>query len=195
MRYYELKNGINTLEELIKKYDPQSLGLRLDLGCGYYKPDGFIGIDNLIGHATQIENLQNLPDIFMDLNFEKIPFENNSCIEIRASHFIEHSNLDHIFSEAWRLLKKDGVFNFVVPYANSAEGMYPGHTIFLTEKFFYENLHFSNHFHIIKEVYKESGDYTNLPDSIKTIFPFDIARKHLFNACSEMQIVAVPKNK
>jgi hypothetical protein len=195
MSYYKLKNGVSTLEELKKKYDPLNKGLHLDLGCGYYKPPGFVGIDNLTGHASQIENKQNLPDIFMDLNSEKIPFENNSCIEIRASHFIEHSNLDHIFSEAWRLLRQGGILDFTVPYANSAEGMFPGHTIFLTEKFFYENLHFQNHFQITKEVYKESSDYKTLPDNIKKIFPFDIARKHLFNACSEMQIVSIPKNK
>lgn len=193
MSYYELKNNVSSLQHLKSKYDPDNTGLMLDLGCGYYKPLGYIGVDNLIGHNSQVENQENFPDILMDINNEKIPFEDNSCIRIRASHFIEHSNLDHVFAEVWRLLKPYGVFNFIVPYANSSEGMYPGHSIFLTEKFFYENLHFQKLFRINKEIFKESSDYTNLPKKIKKIFPFEIARKHLFNACSEMEIIAAPK--
>jgi SAM-dependent methyltransferase len=193
MSYYTLKNNVDTLQQLKSKYDPQNNGLKLDLGCGYYKPVGFIGVDNLVGHFSQIENQGNFPDILMDLNNEKIPFEDNTCIEIRASHFIEHSHLDHIFQEVWRLLKPHGTFQFIVPYANSAEGMYPGHSIFLTEKFFYENLHFQNLFKITKEIYKESTEYKGLPKSVKKVFPFEIARKHLFNACHEMEIFATPK--
>ena len=71
--------------------------------------------------------------------------------------------------------------------------MYSGHTIFSTEKFFYENLHFDSLFKSIREGYEESSDYKKLPDSIKEIFPFEIARKHLFNACVEMEIMAKPK--
>ncbi len=193
MNYYKLSPSFENIAELIMKYDPGNQGLKLDLGCGYYKPAGFIGIDNLIGEATQIKNIKNMPDVFMDLNSEKIPFEDNSCIEIRASHFIEHSNLDHVFNETWRLLKSNGILHFTVPYANSAEGMYPGHLIFLTEKFFYENINFQNHFLIIKETYKESDDYKNLPENIKKLIPFDIGRKFLFNVCNEMTIMAKPR--
>lgn len=192
MSYYTITNAAS-IEELKKKYDPQNAGLKVDLGCGYYKPEGFIGIDNLSGEASQLKNEGNLPDIFMDLNSKVIPLEENSCIEIRASHYIEHSHLDHIFNEVHRLLRPEGIFQFTVPYANSAEGMYPGHLIFLTEKFFYENLNFQNRFTIAQELYKESSDYTNLPLPIKELFPFDVARKVLFNACNEMTIIAKPK--
>ena len=87
MSYYTLQNNVNTLQQLKSKYDPQNAGLKLDLGCGYYKPVGFIGVDNMVGHFSQIENQGNFPDILMDLNREKIPFEDSTCIEIRASHF------------------------------------------------------------------------------------------------------------
>ena len=193
MNYYKLSHSVYDIVELIRKYDPAHQGLKLDLGCGYYKPSGFIGIDNLIGEASQIKNEENIPDVFMDLNAEKIPFEDNTCMEIRASHFLEHSNLDHIFNEVWRLLKPQGIFQFTVPYANSAEGMYPGHLIFLTEKFFYENINFQNRFVIVKEIYKESNDYKALPENIKQLMPFDIARKFFFNVCNEMTMIAKPK--
>jgi predicted SAM-dependent methyltransferase len=115
----------------------QKQGLRLDLGCGYYKPAGFVGLDNMVGFATQNENIENLPDILIDLNNEVLPFAPDSCCEVRASHFLEHSNVPHIIDEVFRVLAPDGTFTIVVPYANSAEGMYPGHNIFFTEKWFY----------------------------------------------------------
>jgi len=52
--------------------------------------------------------------------------------DVRASHFLELSAFDHVISESYRVLKPDGHFIFAVPYANSADGMYPGHLIFLT---------------------------------------------------------------
>jgi len=181
---YVLNSKFGTIDDIINAY--MNDGLKLDIGCGFYKPVGYIGIDNLEGAATQIENQNNLPDIFMDLNKDSIPFEDNSIDEIRSSHFLEHSNLDHIFAESYRVLKSDGVFLFTVPYANSAEGLYPGHNIFLTEKWFYNNIGFQEKFEIIKEKYDASEDYR--ASIIRFLIPFRIARKFLFNSCWQMTI-------
>lgn len=171
---------------------PES-GLRLDLGCGYVKPEGFIGLDNLAGEGAQIVNEANAPDVLMDLNCSPLPFPDNSCAEVRSSHFLEHSNLDHVINESYRVLKPDGLFMFAVPYANSAEGLFPGHAIFLTEKWFQENLNFQAKFELTGEDYTPSDDWLALPALVRRVVPFDFARRHLFNACRQMTLRARPR--
>jgi hypothetical protein len=185
---YVFCNGITSVDEIYKSHPG---GLKLDLGCGYYKPEGYIGLDNLIGETTQIKNIGNRPDIFMDLNRDPLPFNNNTCIEVRSSHFLEHSNLDHIINESYRVLKANGIFFFAVPYANSAEGMFPGHSIFLTERWFYENINFQSKFTIIKEQFDPSTAYKK--SLISKVIPFSFARTFLFNACWQMQMTCRPK--
>jgi SAM-dependent methyltransferase len=189
---YRLLSAGN-IETLLSKYADPGGKVRVDLGCGFYKPAGFIGIDNFAGSAAQIPDGGNLPDIVMDLNRCRTPLPDGCCVEVRASHFLEHSDLDRTFEEVHRLLDPEGVFLFVVPYANSAEGMYPGHSIFLTEKFFHNNLKFQRLFRILTEEYKPSEDYAALPEAVRRqLPPFDLARKFLFNVCSEMTITAAP---
>lgn len=166
---------------------------KLDLGCGYVKPHGFIGIDNLSGEASQIPDEKNAPDILMNLDTAAFPFEDNSCEEVRSSHFLEHSQLMHILNESHRVLKPGGTFLFAVPYANSAEGMYPGHQQFLTEKWFYENLTFQKNFKIEHEEYFPSADYRKLPLLVRAFIPFKFARTFLFNACWQMIIRCTTK--
>ncbi len=185
---YIFCNGIASVDEILRS---QPAGLKLDLGCGYYKPEGYIGLDNLVGEATQIRNDRNSPDILMDLNHDPLPFNDNTCIEVRSSHFLEHSNLDHVINESYRVLKAEGVFFFVVPYANSAEGLFPGHNIFLTEKWFYENINFQSKFTIVKEQYDASAAYKK--SLISKLIPFNFARTFLFNACWQMQMTCKPK--
>ena len=167
--------------------------IKIDLGCGYYKPPGYIGIDDLRGKDTQICNQENAPDIFMDLNTEPLPFAENSCVEVRTSHFLEHSNLSHILAESFRVLKPGGILVIIVPYANSAEGLYPGHAIFLTEKWFHENIYFQEHFRIADEKYFPSDTYKSLPFFIRFFIPFRYARLFLFNACWQMQLLCEVK--
>jgi len=182
---YTLNTQYNSMEELLKKFNGKVF---VDLGCGYYKPRGYIGIDDLRGEDAQIINTTNLPDIFMDLNREALPFNDNSVDVIRSSHFLEHSHLDHILSESFRVLKPGGKFIAIVPYANSAEGLYPGHTLFLTEKWFKENIYFKNHFKIQTEKYYPSSTYRSLPFFIRMFIPFKYARLFLFNACWQMKL-------
>jgi hypothetical protein len=185
-----LNNGVKSIDEILLSHPT---GLKLDLGCGYYKPKGYIGVDNLIGRATQIENKSNLPDILMDLNHAPIPFPDESCIEIRSSHFLEHSNLSWIIDESYRLLKVEGEFNFTVPYANSAEAMYPGHSIFLTERWFFENTNFQSKFEIVRIKYYPSVYWKW--SLLRFIIPFNVARKFLFNACWQMSVYCRKKSR
>ena len=186
MVLYKLHPRYSSLDDLIAKFGEP---LRLDLGCGYYKPNGFIGLDNGTGFGAQIANEDNAPDILMNLNSEALPFKDNTCIEVRASHFIEHCVIDHILNEVHRVLRPDGTFRMIIPYANSAEGMYPGHSIFLTEKWFKRNINFMKKFTIVEETYIRGDEYKRLPWYFRALLPFDIARTFLFNACKEMHLV------
>jgi SAM-dependent methyltransferase len=182
-----------SLSDLFREYGGD--GFRIDLGCGFVKPQGFIGLDNLSGERSQIPDEKNAPDILLDLNRERLPFPDNSCVEVRASHFLEHSDVMHILDECYRVLKPNGIFLFVVPYANSAEGMYPGHNIFFTEKWFYKNLTFQEYFKIMREDYFPSEDYQALPRIVRFLLPFGFARKFLFNACWQMMFTCVSKKQ
>ena len=168
-------------------------GLRLDLGSGFVKPPGFVGIDDLEGVGAQIPNEDNAPDVFMDLNRRRIPFADSSCDEIRATHFLEHAQLAHIFGEVFRLLRPGGTFFFVVPYANSAEGMFPGHQIFLTEKFFEQNLVFQRLFVIIDAEWDSGPVWEALDEQVRNLMDFDTARLVLFNVCNQMKMWAAPR--
>jgi SAM-dependent methyltransferase len=167
--------------------------LRLDLGCGWVKPEGFVGADNLPGSDGQVVYTDNAPDLFLDLNRDPLPLPDACCSEVRASHFLEHSNLPHIFAEVHRLLAPGGTFMFVVPYANSAQGMYPGHNIFLTETWFQENTTFQELFRIVETRFDRSQVWEELPGIVRRVLPFDVARKVLFNVCHQMWMWATPR--
>lgn len=185
----EITQPNTTLEELINMFGGHG-SLKLDLGCGFYKPHGFIGLDNLEGARVQTENLANLPDIMIDLHNEPLPFREESVIEVRTSHYLEHSNLDFTFQEVNRVLSLDGRFVNTIPYALSDDGLYPGHSIFLTEKWFHENITFQKYFEIESITYRESNEYKAWPKIVKLLIPFNWARRHLMNVCIEMTFVA-----
>jgi predicted SAM-dependent methyltransferase len=81
--------------------------LKLELGCGSFKRQGFIGIDLLPG-----------VDIQWDIRWG-IPFEDESVTEIKSDHFFEHlelSDLIKVLRECRRVLVAGGVLNFTVPH-------------------------------------------------------------------------------
>ena len=80
---------------------------RLELGCGSFKRDGWIGID-----------IQGDPDIKLDLSLPW-PFPDGSVAEIHSEHFLEHleypREVEHALSESLRVLKRGGMLSFSVP--------------------------------------------------------------------------------
>jgi len=97
------------LDSIIKKKQ----GIKLDLGCGNNKQPGFVGLDK-----------RNLPTVDIVHDIEKFPFplKDGSCIQILASHIIEHIKpwlmLD-LFNELWRIMKPDGQLLISMPYGVS----------------------------------------------------------------------------
>ncbi len=84
----------------------QSKILRIDLGCGAWKPEGFVGVDNYPWSEV---------DVIADLN-ENFPFPDKSVDEVRAHDVIEHlRDRIHTMNEIWRICKPNAIVNISVP--------------------------------------------------------------------------------
>ena len=84
--------------------------VKLNLGSGPGKPEGFLNLD--ISEEFS-------PDIICDLE-HGLPFSDNSVDEIMASHTIEHlSDTIFIMNEIWRVCKDNAIVNIVVPHQAS----------------------------------------------------------------------------
>lgn len=83
-----------------------SAGLRVDLGCGDHKPDGFIGVDVAPGPGV---------DLVCDLT-GRFPFETDSVAYLRAHDVIEHlPDRLHTMNEIWRVCRGGAVVDIRVP--------------------------------------------------------------------------------
>jgi ubiquinone/menaquinone biosynthesis C-methylase UbiE len=84
--------------------------MKLDLGCGTRKKEGFVGVDSIKFDGV---------DVVLDLGKEKWPWENDSVDEIHASHFMEHLTAEErVFcvNEMYRVMKKGAKATIVVPH-------------------------------------------------------------------------------
>lgn len=85
-----------------------SRSIKLDLGSGFIKRDGFLSVD-IDKNCT--------PDIIADIRTLK-PIKNNSVDEIFTSHTLEHVSLDDLFHTLrtfYRVLKPGGKITIIVP--------------------------------------------------------------------------------
>lgn len=89
---------------------PETSGfLKLDLGCGKHKKEGFLGVDR-----KPFEGV----DIIADL-MQRWPWEDNSVEEINMQHVLEHFTGEervHIMNEMYRVLIKDGRATISTPH-------------------------------------------------------------------------------
>jgi len=87
---------------------------KLDLGCGFRKKTGFIGIDAFNwGYLYK-------PDEFICGSIPEAlrKFKDNSIAEVVANHFIEHipqAKVIKTFNEIYRILAVGGLFKIRVP--------------------------------------------------------------------------------
>jgi len=85
--------------------------VKLDVGCGKNKKEGFIGIDKI-----KLDGV----DIVHDLDAYPYPFDDNSVDEIHASHIIEHlKDLCAFMDEMYRIMKPDTKLTVIAPYYSS----------------------------------------------------------------------------
>lgn len=86
--------------------------VKLDLGCGINKKEGFIGVDTI-----KFDGVDKVVDLT-----KKWPWKNNSVDEVHCSHMIEHLTSDqrcHFMNELWRVLKKGSTAMIVAPHWGS----------------------------------------------------------------------------
>lgn len=82
--------------------------LKLNLGCGLRKIEGFINIDN-----RECVN----PDLCIDI-LDRLPFEDSTVDILRAFDFLEHIPIGKtlfVIEEIYRVLKQNGVFYHFTP--------------------------------------------------------------------------------
>lgn len=100
--------------------------VRIDLGCGNAKREGFIGLDYVEG--PQVDHVVNLTS-------DRYPFDDDSVDEVFSSHFLEHiDEPNHVFSEIGRICRDGAHIEFWTPYAFSNGAFVYGHRMFLTEE-------------------------------------------------------------
>lgn len=95
----------------------EATALKLNLGCGQSKMDGFTGVDISPDCGA---------DIVHDLAMFPWPFEDDSVDEAYAAHFLEHlPGLDRMpfMNELWRVLKEDATATIITPYGNSGRAV------------------------------------------------------------------------
>jgi len=93
---------------------PESIIVKLDIGCGPNKQPGFVGCD-----LIKFENV----DYVFNAGRDKWPFPDNSVDEIYSAHFLEHlTNLGGafervwFFNEAYRVLKENCKLQVIFPH-------------------------------------------------------------------------------
>ena len=103
------------MDKKLKKLLKDKSGIRLDIGAGQNKQEGFVGLD--------IEPHKGV-DIVQDC--EEFPWSlPDECVILAtASHLLEHINphkgvFIQFMNEVWRIMKPGGEFAFVVPFAGS----------------------------------------------------------------------------
>lgn len=89
-------------------------GILLDIGCGFSKQQGFVGMDK--------REIPGIIDIVHDLEKIPYPLADESVLTCIASHILEHLDpaltID-IFDELWRIMKPGGQLIISTPYAGS----------------------------------------------------------------------------
>lgn len=88
--------------------------LKLDIGCGKNKREGFLGIDIL-----------DFPGVDKKVDIRKTPWpwKDDSVDEVNCSHFLEHLEADEritFFNELYRVCKKDAKTTIIVPHWGSS---------------------------------------------------------------------------
>lgn len=105
----ENRDGLN-LENFSNLCFLPSPGLRLNLGCGAKRLAGYLNVDRY-GNPELKHNLETFP----------WPWEDNSVVEIKLTHVLEHLGRDfdtylRIFQEIYRICQGGAIVEITVPH-------------------------------------------------------------------------------
>lgn len=100
--------------------------IKLDIGCGKFKLDGFVGFDQLDFGQEIVWNINH-----------GIPLPNDSVCEAYSSHTIEHlevKELENFFSEVIRVCLPDTILTLKAPHSSDPKAHYLCHYSLWNEK-------------------------------------------------------------
>lgn len=92
--------------------------MKIDIGCGKNKKEGFIGVDQFAMEGV---------DIVMDVRQTPWQFEDGSIEEVHCSHFLEHLTQEErvkFFNELSRVMRQGAKATIITPHwaSNRAYG-------------------------------------------------------------------------
>jgi SAM-dependent methyltransferase len=103
----------------------QDSPLKIDLGCGSAKREGFIGLDYVAFPGV---------DYVLDLTKERWPLADGTVDHVYSSHLFEHIfPHDPLFREIGRVCRDGATIEIWTPYAFSNGAFLYTHVLFLTE--------------------------------------------------------------
>lgn len=116
---FDYDKVVDVIEDEILKASPEKVKvastIKLNLGCGHKKKEGYINIDN----RKEVE-----PDMVVDFEKGKLPFDMSTVDEIYISHLLEHiHNFIPFMEEMYRVLKPHGKVAIKAPYGLSEGGI------------------------------------------------------------------------
>lgn len=132
--------------------------MKLHIGCGNVRKEGFINIDIVKTEAT---------DLVLDVR-DGLPHETNSIDNIETHHFMEHLTVDEaikVLNEFHRVLKEDGEAYIEVPsidnpkaYQLTHKSFWNEHTFFMLSHKTFLQLYNIKNWNVKKLVKNERGD-------------------------------------
>jgi len=162
--------------------------MKLNLGCGAKRIDGFFGVDSIKTSAT---------DLVFDLNTFPYPWADNSIDEILMDNVLEHlDDVIKIMEELHRILKPGARLRINVPYFKSNSAFTdPTHRHFFTEnsfKYFTEenclNFYTKSRFEIISKRFTNVSGGRDAKHFFRNLLPAKkILNYFLFNIFDEIQ--------
>lgn len=83
--------------------------MKINIGGGYKKYEGFLNLD-LDPHTN--------PDFVVNLEVDKLPFDDDTISEVKAHHILEHmgEGFFHLMKELYRVCKDGAIIDVVVPH-------------------------------------------------------------------------------
>ena len=149
--------------------------LKIDLGCGSRKKDGWFGIDMVDGPEV---------DLVMDIT-QGLPLSDNSVSKVYSYHMLEHLDRTHyanLFAELHRVCEPGATLDIWVPYWTHRTAYNFSHLTRINEHCF-EGPGFQQFFEVLAVTYVFEDDWRDkLPEEK------EYARKHLMNVVKEMRV-------
>lgn len=165
--------------------------LKLNLGCGKKKVDGFTGVDISPDCGA---------DIVHDLSAFPWPFDDDSVDEVQAVHFLEH--LDGyermaFMNELWRVMKPDATATIITPYGQNARMFQdPTHKwppvvessyLYFNRKWREDNE--LDHYPLTCNFDFSYGYQIDNPWASRSTEAKDFALKHYFNVAADLHVI------